>query len=106
MQAIVHVALEPSVADAHDSLIVQSAKPHARAEAMGPPRLSTRSESWPMPEELSSHRAAPPGRLVFDRYRCRSLTRVTYKFYPQARHELLNETNPIATRCRTICWRG
>jgi alpha-beta hydrolase superfamily lysophospholipase len=41
---------------------------------------------------------------LIERYRVLGLTRVTYKFYPQARHELLNETNRDEVQGDLLGW--
>jgi len=41
---------------------------------------------------------------LIDRYRALGLTKVTYKFYPQARHELLNETNRDEVQNDLLTW--
>jgi len=41
---------------------------------------------------------------LIDRYHALGLTRVTYKFYPQARHELLNETNRDEVQNDLLSW--
>jgi alpha-beta hydrolase superfamily lysophospholipase len=41
---------------------------------------------------------------LIDRYRALGLTKVTYKFYPQARHELLNETNRDEVQKDLLAW--
>jgi alpha-beta hydrolase superfamily lysophospholipase len=41
---------------------------------------------------------------LIDRYRALGLTRVSYKFYPQARHELLNETNRDEVQRDLLDW--
>jgi len=43
---------------------------------------------------------------LIDRYRALGLTRLTYKFYPQARHELLNETNRDEVQADLLNWLG
>jgi alpha-beta hydrolase superfamily lysophospholipase len=41
---------------------------------------------------------------LIDRYHALGLTRVSYKFYPQARHELLNETNRDEVQNDLLVW--
>jgi alpha-beta hydrolase superfamily lysophospholipase len=41
---------------------------------------------------------------LVDRYHALGLTKVTYKFYPQARHELLNETNRDEVQKDLLDW--
>jgi alpha-beta hydrolase superfamily lysophospholipase len=41
---------------------------------------------------------------LVDRYRALGLGHVTYKFYPQARHELLNETNRDEVQRDLLAW--
>jgi alpha-beta hydrolase superfamily lysophospholipase len=41
---------------------------------------------------------------LIDRYHALGLTRVSYKFYPQARHELLNETNRDEVQKDLLDW--
>jgi alpha-beta hydrolase superfamily lysophospholipase len=41
---------------------------------------------------------------LIDRYHALGLTKVTYKFYPQARHELLNETNRDEVQKDLLQW--
>jgi len=41
---------------------------------------------------------------LIERYRALGVTRVTYKFYPQARHELLNETNRDEVQKDLLTW--
>jgi alpha-beta hydrolase superfamily lysophospholipase len=41
---------------------------------------------------------------LIERYRALGLTKVTYKFYPQARHELLNETNRDEVQNDLLSW--
>jgi alpha-beta hydrolase superfamily lysophospholipase len=41
---------------------------------------------------------------LIERYRALGLTKVTYKFYPQARHELLNETNRDEVQNDLLDW--
>ena len=41
---------------------------------------------------------------LIERYRALGLTRVTSKFYPQARHELLNETNRDEVQNDLLAW--
>lgn len=41
---------------------------------------------------------------LIDRYRALGVTKVTYKFYPQARHELLNETNRNEVQSDLLGW--
>jgi alpha-beta hydrolase superfamily lysophospholipase len=41
---------------------------------------------------------------LIDRYHALGLTKVTYKFYPQARHELLNETNRDEVQNDLLDW--
>jgi alpha-beta hydrolase superfamily lysophospholipase len=41
---------------------------------------------------------------LIERYRALGLTRVTYKFYPEARHELLNETNRDEVQKDLLAW--
>ena len=41
---------------------------------------------------------------LIDRYHALGLTKVTYKFYPQARHELLNETNRDEVQNDLLTW--
>jgi alpha-beta hydrolase superfamily lysophospholipase len=41
---------------------------------------------------------------LIDRYHALGLTRVSYKFYPQARHELLNETNRDEVQNDLVAW--
>lgn len=41
---------------------------------------------------------------LIDRYRALGLSNVTYKFYPQARHELLNETNRDEVQNDLLAW--
>ncbi|HEX3758895.1 MAG TPA: alpha/beta hydrolase [Kofleriaceae bacterium] len=41
---------------------------------------------------------------LIDRYHALGLTRVSYKFYPQARHELLNETNRDEVQNDLLDW--
>lgn len=41
---------------------------------------------------------------LIDRYHALGLTRVSYKFYPQARHELLNETNRDEVQHDLLVW--
>ena len=41
---------------------------------------------------------------LIDRYHALGLTKVTYKFYPQARHELLNETNRDEVQNDLLAW--
>jgi len=41
---------------------------------------------------------------LIDRYHALGLTRVSYKFYPQARHELLNETNRDEVQADLLTW--
>jgi len=41
---------------------------------------------------------------LIDRYHALGLTRVSHKFYPQARHELLNETNRDEVQQDLLAW--
>jgi alpha-beta hydrolase superfamily lysophospholipase len=41
---------------------------------------------------------------LIDRYRALGLTKLTYKFYPGARHELLNETNRDEVQADLLSW--
>jgi alpha-beta hydrolase superfamily lysophospholipase len=41
---------------------------------------------------------------LIDRYHALGLTKVTYKFYPQGRHELLNETNRDEVQKELLDW--
>jgi alpha-beta hydrolase superfamily lysophospholipase len=41
---------------------------------------------------------------LIERYRALGVTRVSYKFYPQARHELLNETNRDEVQSDVLDW--
>ncbi len=41
---------------------------------------------------------------LIDRYHALGLTRVSYQFYPQARHELLNETNRDEVQNDLLTW--
>ena len=41
---------------------------------------------------------------LIDRYHALGLTKVSYKFYPQARHELLNETNRDEVQNDLLAW--
>lgn len=41
---------------------------------------------------------------LIDRYHVLGLTKVTYKLYPQARHELLNETNRDEVQNDLLTW--
>jgi alpha-beta hydrolase superfamily lysophospholipase len=41
---------------------------------------------------------------LIERYRALGLTKVTYKFYPNARHELLNETNRDEVQNDLLAW--
>ncbi len=41
---------------------------------------------------------------LIERYHALGLTRVSYKFYPQARHELLNETNRDEVQKDLLDW--
>lgn len=41
---------------------------------------------------------------LIERYHALGLTKVTYKFYPQARHELLNETNRDEVQNDLLAW--
>jgi alpha-beta hydrolase superfamily lysophospholipase len=41
---------------------------------------------------------------LIERYHALGLTKVTYKFYPQARHELLNETNRDEVQRDLLSW--
>ena len=41
---------------------------------------------------------------LIERYHALGLTKVSYKFYPQARHELLNETNRDEVQKDLLAW--
>src|SRR4029078_1833758 len=41
---------------------------------------------------------------LIERYHALGLTKVTYKFYPNARHELLNETNRDEVQNDLLAW--
>jgi alpha-beta hydrolase superfamily lysophospholipase len=43
-------------------------------------------------------------KLLVERYRAKGMRSVTVRFYPQARHEILNETNRDAVQCDLLAW--